>query len=43
MGTPEIIPAMPGMAPPESIAPYGTLIEPSADGTPFGAAMPIPI
>lgn len=37
MSTPKIIRAMPRMATPESIAPYGTLIEPSADGTPFGA------
>lgn len=34
--TPRILRAMPRMATPESIAPYGTLIEPSEDGTPFG-------
>lgn len=28
---------MPRMATPESIEPYGTLIEPGKDGTPFGA------
>ena len=37
MTTPKkIIRAMPRMATPESIAPYGTLIEPSEDGSPFG-------
>ena len=34
---PKILRAMPRMATPESIAPYGTLIEPGEDGTPFGA------
>lgn len=33
-----ILRAMPRMATPESIAPYGTLIEPTEDGLPFGAA-----
>lgn len=32
-----ILRAMPRMATPESIAPYGTLIEPTEDGHPFGA------
>ena len=31
-----ILRAMPRMATPESIAPYGTLIEPGEDGSPFG-------
>lgn len=34
---PKILRAMPRMATPESIEPYGTLIEPSEDGRPFGA------
>ena len=34
--TPPAIPAR--MATPDAIAPYGTLIEPGEDGTPFGAA-----
>ena len=33
---PKILRAMPRFATPESIADYGTLIEPSEDGTPFG-------
>lgn len=33
-----ILRAMPRMATPESIAPFGTLIEPTEDGHPFGAA-----
>lgn len=32
-----ILRAMPRIATPESIAPYGTLIEPTEDGHPFGA------
>jgi ureidoglycolate lyase len=32
-----ILRAMPRMATPESIAPFGTLIEPGEDGAPFGA------
>lgn len=35
--TTKILCAVPRMATPESIAPYGTLIEPGEDGAPFGA------